>query len=165
MWEFIARLFQSEFLPHGVCYDWQPAILWTHVLSDAGIFLSYFSIPAALVVFARRRQDLIFNWVFGLFAAFILACGLTHLLEIWAVWHGTYRLTGAVKLGTALISMTTAISLWPLIPKALALPSRTQLERQNQLLQVEIKRRQQAERELVEHAALLERRVVDRTAE
>jgi hypothetical protein len=51
-----------------------------HVLSDGLIALAYYSIPAALLVFAMRRQDVPFHWVFLLFGAFILACGTTHVL-------------------------------------------------------------------------------------
>ena len=40
-----------------------------------------------LVYFAARKKDLPFKFVFLLFGAFILACGTTHLLEIWSVWQ------------------------------------------------------------------------------
>jgi len=53
-----------------------------HVLSDAVIALSYFSIPFALAYFVGQRRDLEYRWMFILFAAFILACGTTHLFDI-----------------------------------------------------------------------------------
>jgi signal transduction histidine kinase len=164
MWEYFTRLFSAEFMPHGHCYLWRPDILWVHVLSDSGIFLAYAAIPVALVVFVRKREDLAFNWIFMLFATFIFACGLTHVMEIWSVWYGTYRLTGVIKAGTAVVSLLTAAALWPLLPKALALPSTTQMARANSDLQEEIRRRQQAEEALAQHAAELERRVAERTA-
>ena len=163
MWNYVRQLLASDFMPHGYCYRWQPEILWTHVLSDAGIALAYFSIPVALLVFVRRRQDMVFHWVFVLFATFIFACGLTHLLEIWSVWHGTYRFTGAMKFGTAIASLSTAVVLWPLLPKALAIPSLTQLEQVNHDLQRQIIERQRAEEALARQAEELERRVVERT--
>ena len=132
-------------MPHGHCYLWKPDILWTHVLSDSVIVLAYFSIPAALTVFIRRRHDLAYHWVFILFAMFIFACGVTHLMEVWSVWHGTYRLTGAMKAIAAVISLATAVVLWPLIPKALAIPSRLELETVNKNLQYHIAELQQAE--------------------
>jgi signal transduction histidine kinase len=163
MWDYLIHLFSSEFMPHGHCYLWKPDILWVHVLSDSGIFLAYFSIPVALLVFVQRRQDLMFHWVFMLFATFIFACGLTHVMEIWSVWHGTYRLTGVIKAGTAVVSLLTAGALWPLLPKALALPSPTQMTHANRALQEEIRRRQQAEEALAQHARILEQRVTERT--
>jgi ribulose-5-phosphate 4-epimerase/fuculose-1-phosphate aldolase len=87
MWSYIAQLLASDFMPHGHCYRWQPEILWTHVLSDAGIALSYFSIPVALAVFVRRCQDIAFNWIFMLFATFIEDVE-NHVLRAWSEFNG-----------------------------------------------------------------------------
>src|SRR5581483_9837837 len=75
----------------------------------------------------RKRKDLAFGWIFVLFAIFIIACGTTHILGIWMIWQPAYWLDGVVKGLTATVSVVTAILLWPLIPKALALPSTAQL--------------------------------------
>lgn len=152
-------------MPHGHCYFWKPEILWLHTISDALIALSYFSIPVALLYFIKKRKDVEYHWIFGLFAAFIFACGTTHVLEIWTIWHGTYRLTGLVKLFTAIISISTAWLLWPLIPKLLALPSPSQLSRSNRRLAEEISERTKAEFELLEIHRELEARIHQRTAE
>lgn len=124
MWEQIKNFFDSSaFMPHGHCYLWRPEVLWLNAGSDLVIALSYFSIPIALVVFVKKRKDLVFNWIFRLFAAFIMACGVTHLVEIWTVWNPDYVVQGLVKLYTAGVSFVTAFLLWPLMPKALKLPS------------------------------------------
>jgi hypothetical protein len=34
MGEFFKRIFTSDFLPHGTCYLWNPAVLWLNVISD-----------------------------------------------------------------------------------------------------------------------------------
>ena len=78
------------FMPHGMCYLWQPDILALHVISDSLITLAYFSIPFTLLYFVRKRADLQFNWIFVCFAIFIVACGTTHLMEVWTIWHPTY---------------------------------------------------------------------------
>ena len=78
-------------MPHGHCYLWRPGVVWLHVTSDALITLAYYSIPITLFYFVRKRKDLEFHWMFVCFAVFILACGSTHLMEIWI--SGT-RLTG-----------------------------------------------------------------------
>jgi hypothetical protein len=45
------RLFDaSGLMPHGL---WQPGLIGTHLLSDAGVGLAYFSIAAAVAVIAR----------------------------------------------------------------------------------------------------------------
>lgn len=113
--------------PHGVCLLWEPALIWLHVLSDAVIALSYFSIPIALGYLVARRTDLSFGWMIGLFGIFILGCGTTHVFGIWTIWQPIYGIEGIVKAGTAAVSVLTAIALWPLLPKLLALPSHQQL--------------------------------------
>src|SRR3954469_5115885 len=103
-------------MPHGTCYLWNSPVLWLNVVSDAIITLSYYAIPLLLLWFFRRRRDLTFGWVFVAFATFILACGTTHLMGIWTVWHGTYRLDGVIKAVTAVASIVTAALLVPLLP-------------------------------------------------
>lgn len=117
----------SQFLPHGVCLLWDPPLLLLHVVSDALIALAYYSIPIALIFFVRKRKDLAFSWIFVLFAIFIVACGTTHVLGIMMIWRPAYWLDGMVKALTAAVSVVAGILLWPLIPKALALPSPAQL--------------------------------------
>ncbi len=58
--------------PHGYCLLWNPDLILIHVISDALIALAYFSIPVVLWVVLRRRRELEFSWLLGLFASFIL---------------------------------------------------------------------------------------------
>ncbi|MGF1567322.1 MAG: PAS domain S-box protein [Nodosilinea sp.] len=136
------------YMPHGTCYLWQPGLVWLHLLSDGLIALAYGLIAAALIHFVRQRQDLPFRPLFWLFGVFIAACGATHLLAIWTLWFPTYWLSGLVKAGTALVSLYTALTLLPLLPRALALPSTTQLANLNQALQTEISDHKQAQTNL-----------------
>ncbi|MBO6575683.1 MAG: response regulator [Rhodothermales bacterium] len=146
--EKIAEFFQSgSFMPHGMCYLWKPEILWLHVISDAVIALSYFSIPIALYLFTKRRKDLGFKSVFYLFTAFILLCGATHLFNIYLVWNPLYGPDGLLKAVTGIVSLITAAMLWKLLPDALAIPGPQHYRDQNELLQSEIESRSEAERE------------------
>lgn len=126
------------FMPHGYCYLWLKELLVLHMLSDGLIALAYYSIPVALVYFVRRRVDLEFSWVFLLFAAFILACGTTHAMEVWTIWEPDYWLAGSVKAVTAAVSLGTAAILWIRMPLFLALPSPAQLRHVNEALRQEI---------------------------
>ncbi|WP_230966017.1 hybrid sensor histidine kinase/response regulator [Nostoc sp. NZL] len=155
----------GSFIPHGHCYLWQTNLVWLHILSDAFIALAYYSIPATLFYFVRKRQDLPFDWIFLLFSAFIVACGTTHLIEIWTLWHPTYWVSGFVKAVTAIISVVTALELIPLVPQALALPSPAQLEQANQELQTQIAERLRVEKELRKYQNHLEEMVAVRTNE
>lgn len=113
----------ANFMPHGNCYVWQPAILWLHVISDSIIAIAYYSIPFALWYFVHKRSDLVYRWVFLLFGGFIFLCGTTHLISIWTTWHADYWLAGLIKFATALVSILTSVLIWSLIPKLLQLPS------------------------------------------
>jgi PAS domain S-box-containing protein len=113
----------SGLTPHGFCLLWEPWLIWTHALGNIAIGLAYFSIPLALIAFARRRRDLVFKPVFWLFAAFILLCGTGHWLDLLTLWVPAYGVEAIVKAATGLVSVSTALALWPLMPRALALPS------------------------------------------
>jgi signal transduction histidine kinase len=143
-----ALLDPSGLTPHGFCLLWEPGLIWLHAASDALIGVAYYSIPLALVHFVRRRRDIAFGWVFWLFAAFILACGTTHFMAVLTLWQPAYWLDGLIKVATAVLSVATAIVLWPLIPRALALPSPEALRRVNVELARQIAERDQAEEAL-----------------
>jgi PAS domain S-box-containing protein len=151
-------LHHASFMPHGMCYLWQPDILLLHVVSDSFIALAYFTIPFTLLYFVRRRKDLQFNWMFVCFAIFIVACGATHVMEIITVWNPVYWVSGTVKAITALASVPTAFLLVKLIPDALQIPSAAILRR-------EIEVRERAEAETRHANAQLEARVTERTAQ
>jgi PAS domain S-box-containing protein len=166
MSELLTNLLSSgQFIPHGHCYLWEPNLVWLHVISDGLIALAYYSIPTALFYFVHKRVDLPFYWMFLLFSAFIIACGTTHILEIWTLWYPTYWLSGLIKAVTAMLSFITAVELLPLIPAALALPSPSQLRIANQALKTQISERLLIEKELRTHQNCLEELVNIRTNE
>jgi PAS domain S-box-containing protein len=138
----------EAFIPHGHCYLWKPGLVGLHLVSDSLIALAYYSIPVTLVYFVHKRRDLPFDWIFLLFGAFIVACGTTHMMEVWTLWHPHYWLSGFIKAITAAVSVCTAVLLVPLIPKALALPSPAQLEAANRHLEREIREHAATEAEL-----------------
>jgi PAS domain S-box-containing protein len=133
--ELLNKLLSSgDFMPHGYCYLWDRGLVWLHLTSDVLIALSYFSIPITILYFVRRRRDLPFDWMFVCFGIFIIACGATHVMEVWTLWHADYWLSGVVKAVTALASVPTAILLVQLVPRAIALPKPDELARTNSQL-------------------------------
>ncbi len=110
-------MMSGGFLPHGYCYLWTPGLVELHVVSDALIAISYLTIPVTMVYFIRKRRDIPFSWMFLCFGVFIVACGTTHLMEIWTIWFPAYWLSGAVKAFTACVSAATAILLIRVTPK------------------------------------------------
>ncbi len=128
----------KDLIPHGYCLSWSPVLLWLHVISDLLITLAYYSIPPVLVYFVRHRKDLPYPWLAVMFAAFIVACGTTHLLSAITVWMPLYWLDGLLKAVTAIVSLATAVLVIWVVPHALSVPSIAQL-------QAEIQQRKTAE--------------------
>lgn len=144
--DLLSNFFNSSgFLPHGHCYLWTPSLLWTDVVSDLIIGASYFSIPVALWVFAQKRKDLPYKSMFVLFGVFVIACGSTHLVDVWNIWHTAYWADAGLTTVTALASAATAVMLWRLMPLALSIPSRAELENANSRLLDEVSQRERVE--------------------
>jgi len=142
----------TGFLPHGYCYLWNKPLLWTHLLSDILIGVSYVIISCSLIVLMRRVRDAVpFSWLFIAFGTFIVACGMTHFMEVVTLWKPYYWMAGGVKIVTATASVLTAIVMPFLVPRF----QTTIYEAQQS------KAREQA----AERAAELEEQVQRRTAE
>lgn len=144
------------YIPHGHCYLWNSELVSLHAVSDGLIALAYFSIPCTLGYFVLKRKDLPYPWIFALFALFIVSCGITHIFEIWTLWHPTYWLSGVAKAFTAFVSVFTSVQLFPIVPQALSLKSPEMLEAANQDLKREIAERQRIEAELYQNQKLLD---------
>lgn len=157
MTDILKPFLDGSYAPHGYCLLWQPELIWTHVVADSLIALAYFSIPVALITLVRRRKDIAFGWIFWLFALFIMACGASHVMSIWTLWNGSYGIEALVKVVTAFASVATAIILWPLIPKAIALPSPAKLRGVNADLERMVEERDRAIAALKEQSLQRER--------
>uniref|UniRef100_A0ACD5Z9B4 Uncharacterized protein n=1 Tax=Avena sativa TaxID=4498 RepID=A0ACD5Z9B4_AVESA len=103
---------------------------WQKV-SDLLIAAAYFSIPLEILYFvAGLRHLLPFRWVLVQFGAFIVLCGLTHLLTAFTYEPHAFALVlflTAAKFLTALVSFLTAITLLTLIPQLLRVKVRESL--------------------------------------
>jgi signal transduction histidine kinase len=151
MGTFLSGLFDtSDFVPRRLCGHWTPGLIRLHNIADAMIWLAYVAIPIILVSFARRRRDLPFPWMFGLFGAFIIGCGFTHFMEVVVFYTPVYRLAGLLKLATGIVSWATVLALIPVVPRALALVGPEELRR-------EIEERKRVESQLRDLTARLQR--------
>ncbi len=85
--------------------------LW-HALSDGGIFIAYFVIPVVLVwiyrsMKARPEARLLYQ-----FGAFIVLCGLTHLMSIITLQWPIYITAATLKTATAIVSLSVMIEVF-----------------------------------------------------
>ena len=147
------------FSPHGFCLAWNPAVLVAQVSADTAIAVSYLSVAVTIATFARLRGDLVFPWIFRMIAIVFALCGIVHLSDLAIIWLPVYDVQTVLKIGAGLSSVATAIGLWWLLPRALALPSPAALRAVNQRLECEVAERSQAERE-----ALLARERAERAS-
>lgn len=155
----------ASFMAHGYCLLWQPWLVVLFAGSDFLIFAAYSLIPLALLRFLRQRPDVRYRGLVALFAAFILLCGVTHLISIVTLWLPVYPIHGLVKLMTGFVSMLTAIVLFMLIPRLVAIPSPQQLEEISARLRTEIAAHEATVHQLAQAQRELEARVSERTAE
>lgn len=137
------------------CAVWTPALVKAHIVGDLLIWVAYLIIPIVLLAFVRRRKDLPFPWMFGMFALFIVGCGFTHFFEVYTVFWPRLWLAAGVKLFTAAVSLATIFALFPTMRLGLLLRSPAELEA--------VVRQRTAE--LAEANDQLEARVGERTAE
>jgi PAS domain S-box-containing protein len=123
IWPTLAdRILASNFMPHLYCYLGNPGLMWTHVVADSLIGLSYFTISITLIYLVQKaRRDIPFHWMFLAFGSFIVACGGTHFMEVVTVWIPVYVLSASVKVVTALVSVATAVLLPFTVPQILTL--------------------------------------------
>jgi PAS domain S-box-containing protein len=160
--------YTGRFMSHGHCYLWEPQLVGLHVVADSLIFLAYAAISLTLLVLVwRTRREIPFHWIIVAFGSFIIACGFTHLVEVFTIWYPFYWFSGAVKAVTAVASVTTAIVLPRLVPQTLALiqssrkaeEQRLELARLNEELEARVQARtaqlEAANEQLAEKAAIV----------
>jgi hypothetical protein len=103
LWLASRFLLSANFLPHWYCLAGNQRLLWTTVLADLGIGVSYVFISGTLAWLVRRSgRDLPYSSFFWAFGVFIVSCGATHFLEVATVWYPIYWLAALVKVITAL---------------------------------------------------------------
>ncbi len=134
--DMIDKFFQTkDFMPHGICLLWRPSIILPMIFGNIMIALAYFIIPIALIYLVLKRKDIGFKWIFVLFGAFILACGMTHVMSIVTLWVPAYGLEAVILGITGIVSLLTAILIWPLLPVLFKIPSPWLLEKTNKKLE------------------------------
>lgn len=104
------------FVPRALCGQWSRILIVASVGGNVLIALAYFAIPVVVLYLHRRLpHSQLLYWT----ALFILACGVTHVLDaLMFVWPA-YRLLSFVLLVTGLISWRAAYLLALALPKLL----------------------------------------------
>ncbi|QSE98821.1 sensor histidine kinase [Fulvivirga lutea] len=142
------------------CGVWSPAHGWLYIISDIITWLAYFSIPGVLgFYYIKKQREIPFKYVYLLFITFILACGLTHLIDAIIFWWPAYKLSAWLRFFTAIVSSISVVALVKIAPsvmeykgpnaiKEIFSKKVTQLSMLNDQLQEEVKKRSEAEQRL-----------------
>ena len=128
--DFFSNIFEYGLWPaRWYCGHWTEFHGWLYIISDLSIWAAYFMIPVIIIKYVVKKQHKIrFEKAYFWFAAFILACGFTHLLDASIFWVPMYRLSALLRFITALISWLTIYHLIKMLPKAFSLKTSGQLE-------------------------------------
>lgn len=128
--ELFASLLQTNGFPaRWICGKWTDFHGWLYISSNLAIWAAYFAIPITLFYFINQRKDIPFKKVFISFMAFILFCGLTHLIDALIFWYPIYRINALFLFGTAAVSWVTVFVLCKEFPNILAYKSPQDLEK------------------------------------
>jgi signal transduction histidine kinase/ActR/RegA family two-component response regulator len=127
----LAQLFDTaDFPPRWYSGNWTPVHGWLHIFADLGVWSAFVAISGVLLYHVSRRRELRFRWILWLFAALMLACGMTHFMEAVMFWWPAYRLAGSIKIVTAVVSWATVVALIRVAPRYLALPNPIAVEQE-----------------------------------
>lgn len=160
--EWLGFLSNPDFMPHGHCYLWRPDILWTHIVADITIATAYFAIPVVLAIFLYKRKAAIpYAEILGLFIAFILLCGMTHLMNIYVTWYASYEIQGWLKALTAIVSILTALVLAPKLPELITLPGLKHDYEKNLAALETLEEKQRLSEGLLQHSLNREERILE----
>src|ERR1700744_4407054 len=121
---FFSHLFSTtDWPPRWHCGRWTDFHGWLYICSDLAIWSAYFAMPVIIVTYISKRRNASFHPISFLFATFILACGITHLLDAITFWYPMYRLNALSRFVAGVVSWITVFYLIKILPVAFSLKS------------------------------------------
>ncbi|HKU44848.1 MAG TPA: ATP-binding protein [Polyangiales bacterium] len=118
----LAQFFASDtYLPGAQCYHWESLLLWTQVVSNTLIGISFLAIALTLTVLRMRAASMPFRRTSFAFGTFIVCCALSHFALVFVTFQPVHGVDALVRAVTALASLGTVFLLPRLVPRALSL--------------------------------------------
>ncbi len=154
--DFFKNLFEHEdFRGFWQSGSWTTFHGWFYIISDLLVWSAYFIIPILIIYYAIKRwKAMRFNSLYFLFAAFILICGTTFLLDALMFWVPVYRFSALLKFITGIVSWVTVFYVFRYLPAAFSLRSGEELEAEIQS-RIEIEEELKLKNEQLEEAERL----------
>jgi PAS domain S-box-containing protein len=129
--EFLRKFFgTSDRPPRWQSGNWSSLHGWLYIISDLLIWSAFFAIPLIILKFISRKSNAKFIRAYFLFAAFILACCSTHLLDAIIFWLPVYWFNTLVRFLTGIISWTAVLYTIKILPAAISLKTHEELEKE-----------------------------------
>lgn len=123
-------------LPSRAWDSWKPEAVGLHVIIHGLVGVAVYVMSIALLVAVSRRQDALFKQVAWVLWGFMVACGITHGVDLWMLWHPVSWNSAAIAAIAALASVAMSIALVPLLLQLVALADATELQQLNEKLQL-----------------------------
>jgi signal transduction histidine kinase len=120
------------FMPHIHCYLGRPALVWTMFVTDFLIGAAYVGISLTLWGLIHKIK-IPFSLVVLCFGVFIGACGATHFMEVYTLWHPDYWFAASLKVLTATASVGTGLYLFQLRGPLIQVAEAAKLSEQRRL--------------------------------
>lgn len=109
-----------------------------HLFSDTTTALIYFTVPLWIVGLFSYRRDIVTRSIAVTLISFILACGLSHLIEFMLNSQPMHSLQAAIELMAGTLALATMILFWSAAPKTDGLPGPINLADENTNLKATI---------------------------
>ena len=122
------------FFPQGMCYLWNPRLLWMNATGDGLIAISAIAVAITLVVLQyRTRRDIRIGLAALAVGVAIVAGGMSHFMEVWTLWRPDYWSWTSVKMVAALAAVFTAVALPFVCPAVQRIVHDAQLSRTREM--------------------------------
>ncbi|MEZ0541104.1 sensor histidine kinase [Fibrella arboris] len=152
-YDFFSRLTDmGDWPPRWLCGRWSDFHGWLYIASDLTIWLAYMAIPLVLIRFIMIKRGVPLAGVFWLFGAFILLCGLTHLIDAMMFWYPAYRLNALVRFLTGIVSVLTVVALIRYFNEAVGLRTSQEYDRELAYRQLAVQELTRSNEELQQFA-------------
>ena len=144
--------------------SWHSYAQWLLGVADVLTAVAFVMLSVLIFRFLSKRKDLTQTRpTLVLFGVLLALVAVNHFAEIYSLWRSSPLLCGLLDVVTALTAVFAAVTIWPLLPRLLKVPSAKTLQNINLKLQREITERTKVEKQLQLHQNHLELLVRART--
>lgn len=135
----LAGSFLQALQPYGSYAEWNPDLLWTHIVADLFITFAYFAIPLLLFYIAWKKKYARNYWVLAIGSLFILTSGSVHLMSFLSFFRPVFLTEGIIKVATALTAVVTMAVLAKNATYLISLPGQKEWQQMNEDLKERIR--------------------------